>query len=171
VTTDSRRSVTLRPIAPTDEAFLFALYASTRAEELAVVPWSAAEKTAFLRMQFDAQHRDYQKRFAGAAFLVIERGGEPIGRLYVHRAADELRIIDIALLPAHRGAGIGTALLRGLLQEARATERPVRLYVEQANRARALYDRLGFTAIGETGVYVLMEWRPPAIAAASPAPR
>jgi ribosomal protein S18 acetylase RimI-like enzyme len=156
-----RGGATLRPVRPGDEDFLFAVYASTRTEELAVLPWSAADKTAFLRLQFAAQHRDYHERSPAAAFDVIERDGEPVGRLYVERRTDEIRVIDIALLPAHRNAGIGGALIAAVLHEAAATARPVRIHVERDNRARVLYDRFGFVAIGTSGPYVLMEWRPP----------
>ena len=78
-------NVTLRPIAPADEQFLYQVYASTRQEELAQVPWSDAQKEAFLRMQFAAQHLHYQQHYADAAFSILELQGEPIGRLYVAR--------------------------------------------------------------------------------------
>ena len=152
--------MTLRPIRPEDEPFLLRVYASTRAEEMAIVPWTDAEKDAFLRMQFAAQHRHYQQHFAAAAFEVLLRDGVPIGRLYVDRSRDEIHIIDIALLPEHRRAGLGTAILRELLDEAARASKSVRIYVEHANPARRLYERLGFTVIDDTGVYVLMEWSP-----------
>ena len=112
----------LRPIAPGDEAFLFALYASTREEELQIVPWTAEQKHAFLQMQFRAQHDHYQQHYGGSSFDVILVGDVPAGRLYVARWAEEMRIIDVALLPAWRGQGIGTGMLRAL-QDA---ERPPR---------------------------------------------
>ncbi len=96
--------VALRPMRARDQDVLYRVYASTRTEELAVVDWSEAEKTAFLTQQFEAQRRYYQAQFPDAAFQVIERDGAPIGRLYLDRRAEEIRIIDIALLPAHRRA-------------------------------------------------------------------
>jgi GNAT superfamily N-acetyltransferase len=153
-------AVAFRPIAPDDAPFLYRVYASTREEELRPVPWSAAEKDAFLRQQFQAQHAFYQEHYEGARFEVILRDGQPIGRLYVARWAAEVRIVDIALLPEHRGAGIGTAILRDLLAEAGATGKPVRIHVERLNPARRLYERLGFVSIEDKGVYYLMEWRP-----------
>jgi ribosomal protein S18 acetylase RimI-like enzyme len=152
--------ITFRAIRPDDAPFLFEVYASTREDELRPVPWTPAEKTAFLRQQFDAQHTHYQQHYAGARFDVIELDGRPIGRLYVDRGAGEIRIVDIALLPAHRGAGIGTTILRGLLGEAAASGRPVRIHVEQSNPARRLYRRLGFVPIADRGVYQLLECRP-----------
>lgn len=152
--------MTLRPIGSDDKAFLCALYASTRAEEMALVDWDRTQKDAFLRMQFDAQHKFYQEQFANAAFLIIEFAGEPIGRLYVDRREDEIRLIDIALLPEYRNTGLGGELMRELLDEAAGVGKPVRLHVESFNPAHRLYTRLGFVKLGTNGVYELMEWRP-----------
>jgi GNAT superfamily N-acetyltransferase len=154
--------VTFRPIEPGDAPFLCRVYASTREEELRPVPWSAAEKDAFLRQQFQAQHAYYQEHYDATRFEVILRDGRPIGRLYVARWKDEIRIVDIALLPEHRGAGIGTAILQDLLAEAAAAGKPVRIHVERLNPARRLYERLGFVPIEDKGVYYLMEWQPAA---------
>src|SRR5262245_34978717 len=107
----------LRPVTPADEPFLCAVYGSTREAELALVEWDERQKLAFVQMQFAAQHRYYQEHYAGAAFQVVLCDGVSAGRLYVARWADEIRIVDIALLPEYRNAGIGTALLRGLQEE------------------------------------------------------
>jgi ribosomal protein S18 acetylase RimI-like enzyme len=154
--------VATRAIGPDDEPLLRQVYASTREEELAVVPWSDDQKDAFLRMQFDAQHRFYQDQFPTASFDVILREGRLVGRLYVDRRADEIRIIDIALLPEARGEGIGGALVRELIAEAAMASMPVRIHVERANRALSFYQRLGFSTVGENELYFLMEWSPAA---------
>ena len=120
---------------PEDDSFLAGLYASTRAEELAVTGWSDEEKAIFCRRQFDAQTAHYRENYPGAALQVIERKGEPIGRLYVARWKNEIRIMDIALLPGHRGSGIGTKLLRDLQEEARAAGKSLSIHVERFNRA------------------------------------
>jgi ribosomal protein S18 acetylase RimI-like enzyme len=153
--------VTLRPVAAGDEPFLFRLYASTRAEELAIAPWDDAAKENFLRFQFHAQSVHYQKHYPDASRQVILSDGVPSGRLYVDRSADEILIIDIALLPEYRGAGVGSALLRGILEEAAGRGVPVRIHVEVNNPALRLYRRLGFREAGNTGVYFEMEWTPP----------
>ena len=152
--------VTLRPIAVEDMEFLHRLYASTRQDELRRVGWSDEQKEAFLRFQFDAQHHYYREQFPNATFDVVLDGERPIGRLYVDRRADEIRLIDIALLPEQRGKGTGGSLMRQTLAEARLAGKPVRIHVERENPARRLYDRLGFRSIEEQGVYDLMEWRP-----------
>ena len=149
----------LRPAGPDDRPFLERLYASTRSEELAVVPWDDAQKTAFLRFQFDAQDRHYRAHFAAARFDVIQYRGQPVGRLYVDRMEREIRVLDIALLPEHRGGGIGGALISQLIAEAQREHKALVLHVEQLNRAQRLYQRLGFRVTpSETGVYARMEW-------------
>jgi ribosomal protein S18 acetylase RimI-like enzyme len=148
----------LRTIVPEDEPFLYQVYASTRADELAQVPWSDAEREAFLRQQFSAQHTYYQQQYTGAAFQLIVQDGVPVGRLYVDRSTHEIRIVDIALLPEHRGAGIGTALLTDLLAEAARTRKVVTIHVERFNPALRWYERLGFRMIEDRGVYLLLRW-------------
>ena len=145
----------LRPATAGDEAFLLTVYASTREQELAVVPWDAATKDAFVRMQFAAQHGYYRERFPGATFDVVMVNGEPAGRLYVDRRDTEIWIIDVALLPSHRGRGIGTALLTPILEEAERTGKTVSIHVERTNPARRLYRRLGFVEVAEQGVHLL----------------
>src|SRR6478672_7130176 len=120
-----------RPMTDADLPFLAALYASTRTEELAVTDWTDAQKTAFLQMQFDAQHAHYQKHYVGSDFLVISRGADDIGRLYLARWNAEHRIVDIALFPAYRRKGLGEALLRDLLDEAAQAGKAVTIHVEK----------------------------------------
>jgi len=152
-----RPDVTLRPMVAEDLPFLLAVYASTREEELARVPWTAEQKAGFLRQQFEAQHAWWQENYGGSTFDVIEIGGERAGRFYVHRGPRAIRVVDIALLAAHRGSGFGSWLLRGLFVEGDATEKAVSVHVEKFNPARALYHRLGFREIEDKGVYILME--------------
>ncbi|MGN6372582.1 MAG: GNAT family N-acetyltransferase [Solirubrobacteraceae bacterium] len=160
-------SVTLRPIAPEDEPFLLRVYASTRAEELALFPWSDERKDEFVRSQHRAQQAHYDANHPHASFQLVLVDGSPAGRLYVQRADDGIHLLDIALLPDYRGTGIGTALLEDLLAE--ADERAVRVtaHVERHNRALKLYERLGFREIANREVYLLIE-RP---CAASPTVR
>jgi ribosomal protein S18 acetylase RimI-like enzyme len=153
--------ISVRPITHADTAFLYRVYASTRTEELAQTGWDEASKQAFLRMQFDVQSRHYAQHYPGADFSIIERDGEPIGRLYVDRRPNEIRIIDIAILPEHRGCGIGTRLLRSILEDSASADLRVTLHVEQFNQARRLYQRLGFKDAANLGIYQRMEWRMP----------
>lgn len=153
-------TIVLRPATEADRAFLLRVYASTREEELRAVPWDPRVKEAFVAQQFNAQHDHYRSSYAGASWDVIEAEGRPAGRLYVARWPEEIRVIDIALLPEARGRGVGTMLLRGLLDEAGASGRKVSIHVERANPARRLYERLGFHVAADRGIYELMEWHP-----------
>jgi ribosomal protein S18 acetylase RimI-like enzyme len=149
----------LRPATPFDRDFLLEVYASTRTEELAVVPWDDDQKKTFLRMQFVAQDRAYRGQMPDASYDIVVVDGVRAGRFYVDRRAEEIRIVDIALLPDHRGSGIGTELLRAILDEGEASGKPVTIHVVEGNPARALYERLGFREIGGTGVHVLLARR------------
>lgn len=151
----------LRPATERDRAFLLAVYSSTRVEELAVVPWSDAERDVFLRMQFDAQDTEYRRLNPDACFDVVEVEGRRAGRLYVDRRPETIRILDIALLPRFRGQGIGERLIRPLLDEAAASGRTVSIHVEATNRAEHLYTRLGFVTVADGEVYRRMEWAAP----------
>ena len=151
------QTITLRPVAGGDEAFLRRVYASTRELELSLIVWSEDEKEAFLRDQFDRQDAYYREHYEGAGFDVVEVDGHPVGRLSVARWPEEIRIMDLALLPEHRGAGIGTRLLSELLAEGRRTGRRVSVHVEKVNPALRLYERLGFVPVADKGLHLLLE--------------
>lgn len=151
-------SLRLRPVTPEDDSFRARVYASSRAEELTVTGWTEEQKAEFCQRQFDAQSAYYSVNYPDASFQVIERDGEPVGRLYVARWEKEIRIVDITLLPESRGAGVGTKLLRDLQEEARTTGKSLTIHVERFNRALGLYRRLGFEQVEDKGVYLLMEW-------------
>jgi len=151
--------VTLQPVTVTDEPLLFELYASTRAEEMAMVPWTAEQQDAFVRMQFEAQLNHYKKIQPDANHDIIKLNGRPVGRLYVARTNDRIEIMDITLLPQERNAGIGSGLIRELMDEADSS-RPLRIYVENFNPSLNLFKRLGFKPVAEDGILLLMEWVP-----------
>ncbi len=152
--------VTFRPIGPDDQAFLLEVYSSTRREELALVDWDEDKKARFLQMQFAAQHQYYQDYYAETDFLIILLDELPVGRFYLARWLGEIRIVDLALLPAHRNAGIGTRILSEVLAEAARAGKPVRIHVEKLNPALRLYERLGFTRNADKGVYWFLQWMP-----------
>jgi ribosomal protein S18 acetylase RimI-like enzyme len=156
----AQAGLTFRRITDADLPLLARVYASTRADELARVPWSDEQKAAFLDMQFRAQHNHYQQYYPKADWLVTMRGGEDVGRLYIERWTREHCIIDIAFLPEHRGKGLGAALMRDLMDEAAAAGKAVTIHVEKFNPALHLYQRLGFVTEEDKGVYDLMRWRP-----------
>jgi ribosomal protein S18 acetylase RimI-like enzyme len=153
--------LTFRRIMDADLPFLARVYASTRADELAVTSMTDAQKAAFLDAQFQLQHAHYQKYYPQADWLLTARGGEDVGRLYIERWPSQHRIIDIAFLPQHRGKGSGEALLRDLMDEAAAAGKDVSIHVEKQNPAMRLYRRLGFVTEEDKGVYDLMRWSSP----------
>lgn len=154
--------IELRPEDTSDRALLFATYTSTRAEEMRLFPWSDEQKVEFLRMQFEAQSAHYDRQFPDAHCSVVEIDGRPAGRFYVDESADEIRIVDLALLPEFQARGIGTRLLEDVLKRAETSGKVVRLHVERSNPAFRLYDRMGFRMIDEAGPYLLLEHRPSA---------
>ena len=150
---------TLRAAEPADLPFLQAVYASTRAEELAQTNWTTEQKAAFCQHQFAAQDAHYRAHYPTAQFLVVEQAGERVGRLYVDHWEREIRIMDISLLPEFRGTGTGSWLLRHLQDQARRENKALSIHVEKFNRALGLYERLGFHPKEDKGVYLLMEWK------------
>jgi RimJ/RimL family protein N-acetyltransferase len=149
-----------RVIHAGDAPFLFRLYASTREWEFRLTQWPEDEKQAFLKRQFQAQDQHYKRAFPGAVFRIVQLGAQDIGRLYIDRQDDNLRIIEFSLLPDWRGRGIGTDILRSLMNEAHGGKVPVRLSVERNSPALRLYLRHGFRATGESRHHLQMEWRP-----------
>lgn len=158
---DGGTRIGLRGIDATDRAFLREVYAGTRHDELAPLGWSREQVDAFTDMQFEAQHRDYWRNYDTSRFRIVTCDGIDAGRLYVERRDDELRVVDIALLPDFRCRGIATGLFEGLFAEADAQGVVVRIHVEHENAAQRLYLRLGFGFTGEPGpIYRLMERLP-----------
>jgi GNAT superfamily N-acetyltransferase len=156
----ARFGISYRPLGDEDFAFSAALYASTRTEELMQTGWPEEVKQAFLAQQHQAQHQHYQRHYDGAEWLIVERDGAAIGRLYLHEGESDIRLIDIALLPEQRGGGIGAALIDDLLAWAGARRKSVSLHVEPNNPVRRLYLRLGFVAGDVLGAYQRMDWAP-----------
>lgn len=153
----------LRSVAPADEAFLLHVYASTRADELALTRWDDATCDRFVRQQAQAQAAHYQAHWPDAthAVIVLHQDGvrHDAGRLWLDRRTDALHVLDIALLPEWRGRGLGRAVLQEV--RARAQGAAVTIYVETHNPARRLYERLGFQPVGQPdGVHQFMRWEP-----------
>jgi len=156
---ESTQSVTIRPATEDDEGFLLHLFAGTRPEfDLLDLPES--QKQALMSMQFRAQRQQYDASYPEAESGIILRDEHPIGRMLVDRTAPEITLIDIALLPNHRNAGIGTDLIRELLAEAAGARKAVRLHVFKSNPALRLYERLGFSRVGDHSMYFEMIFQP-----------
>ena len=153
-------NTTLRPVGSDDYDFLVEVYGSTRAEEMALVPWTTEQQLAFVRSQFAAQQDHYAKTYPTANHDIIVSNDRPVGRLYVARLDQEIRIVDITLLPAERNAGIGSYLIKQLVDEANRSGKITRIFVEEFNRSLRLFERLGFSPSEQHGIHVLMQYNP-----------
>ncbi len=152
--------LSLRPVLPDDRELLYRIYAGTRAGEMALLDKDEAWKREFLDQQCAAQDRHYRHHYPGARLDLILEDEEPIGRLYVARWEEEIRIMDIALLPEHRNRGIGSYWIAELLREAAESAKSLSIHVERYNPALGLYQRLGFRTVEDKGVYLLLEAKP-----------
>ena len=158
----------LRPVTMADDQFLLSVYADTRAEELAQVQWEDGQREAFLKWQFDMQRREYDVRFPDAEYKIISIDDQSAGRIWIGRNAEQIRLLDIAILAEFQNRGAGTLLLRALIDEANESGKLLRHMVFVLNNdAHRFYERLGFVVIEDVGGYKHMEWRrsePPAVA-------
>jgi len=153
-------ALTLRRVGPDDEEFLVALYGSTREEELAQVEWAEGQKDQFLRWQYGLQRREYQTRFPDADYYIVLMDNQPAGRIWTGRDQEQIRLLDIALLPEFQNRGAGTLLIRHLMDEASLARKPLRHMVFVLNSdAHRFYERLGFVIIEDLGAYKHMEWQ------------
>jgi ribosomal protein S18 acetylase RimI-like enzyme len=123
-------------------------------------PFTEEQTSAFLDQQFSAQFEHYGIHYPTVERNIIEKDGEPIGRLWIDEWRDQIRLVDVALRSAHRGSGIGGVLVRDVLARGAAAGKPVTIHVEAYNPALRLYERLGFEKVDTNGVYFLMKWTP-----------
>jgi ribosomal protein S18 acetylase RimI-like enzyme len=154
------QSISLRPATAADKIFLLEVYASSRADEMALLPWSDEQKRAFVLAQFNAQQQHYQKTYPDATHEIILSHNRATGHFHVARLEEEIRIVDIALHPRDRNRGIGSDLLRKLISEASQAGKLLTVYVENFNPALRLFERLGFSPGEEQGIHILMQRRP-----------
>jgi N-acetylglutamate synthase-like GNAT family acetyltransferase len=154
------KSIQLRHVEPQDEPFLVRVYAGERAEELALVPWDDRQKQTFVEMQYAAQLQHYRAHYPAAQQHVICADNKPVGRLYLDRGPAEFRILDLAILPENRNTGIGTFVLKNILNEACGSRLPVTVYVETFNPSLQFFEQMGFRRITQDEFKVLMRWDP-----------
>lgn len=145
------------PVAPSDELFLFDLYASTRQEEMLLVPWNDEQKKAFLTQQFQAQHNFYKSKYPTADFSILSVDGVRIGRLYTVENEGVFKILDITITPEKRNQGIGTYCFAELIEKAKDRNKSVQIYIETTNRSASLLSRLGFQPKSGDEIYQLWE--------------
>jgi ribosomal protein S18 acetylase RimI-like enzyme len=153
-------AITLRPATDADYDFMRRLYHSTREEEMRHFPFDEAQKSEFLDQQFAAQHEHYRIHYPTVERNIVEKDGEPVGRIWIDEWKDQIRLVDIVLMPEFRGSGIGGQLVADVLARGARAGKPVTIHVEAYNPALHLYQRLGFEQVDTNGVYYLMRWSP-----------
>jgi ribosomal protein S18 acetylase RimI-like enzyme len=153
--------ISLRSATAADEQFLKRVHDAARHWEFAFLLQSGDAELyhKIMAQQYESQHRFYFATYDTAHYGIIQWTDRPIGRLYVDYRDDEVRILDIAVLPDYRGRGIGRIVMRGVCLEAAMRRLPVRLHVHYLSRATLFYQRLGFQRIGTDGPSHVMEWR------------
>lgn len=143
---------TLRPAMPEDRNFLYQLKKEVNLGYISAI-WGWDED--YQQEEFD---RDFQKR---VEFSVIVSDDADAGFLQLQRGADFLNVAEIHLLPAFRGQGLGTAVLRYIQALGDKEELPVLIGCFRANQgARDLYLRLGFQPAGESDTHYLFLYYP-----------
>ncbi len=152
--------IQLKPIIDNDLPFLYKVYRDIRLNELKPANFSSKELEDFLQMQFKLQHTQYMQNYTNPSFDIIIYDSIPVGRLYVDRKENEIRIIDIALLTQYRRKGIGQNLIKELINEANLKKVPLSLHVEHENPIMKYYNKLGFEAVQDRGVYLFMIKQP-----------
>jgi len=157
-------SFRLRAAGPGDEAFLYEMFVASREREFGPLPAEmrdtiAREQFAILQNGVKTDHPDAQQ------FVVIapNTSGDVeirVGMLLLAEHPDALWVIDLALDPAHRNRGFGSAILRSLMESCRRSGKIMKGSVTPYNPARRLYARLGIRELGADRGYIALEWRP-----------
>src|SRR5947208_16481521 len=155
---DKSQMISFRAVTQADGEFLLKLYKSSRGDDLRGLGWSEDRISEFLEMQYEARQRLHENDYQNATDELVLLDGKPAGHLSIERREDEIRCVDIALLPEKRRAGIGTLLISRLQNEARGLSKPLRLQVIRFNRAVTLLERLGFLRTSESVTDFHMEW-------------
>jgi hypothetical protein len=94
--------------------------------------------------------------------MIVLADGRSVGAVLVQRSGVIWRLVDISLFAAYRNQGIGTRLIRDLLDHAAESDRSLQLQVARDNPAARLYERLGMRMVAEDEVYVTMQSEAPA---------
>ena len=150
-------SLYLRPAEPRDEKFVYELIYENLYDQLCAWAWDPATREKLMKIQIDGQRASYAAQYPQADNAIIVLYERPVGRLILDRGEQAHHLVDIVLKKESRSKGVGTWLLRAICMEAEMSRKPMRLYVQPNNRAKALYERLGFRMIEDHQVTLLME--------------
>jgi GNAT superfamily N-acetyltransferase len=149
--------ITLKTVEAKDQLFIEKLYRSTRENELNFTNWTEEEKNIFCLSQMFAQLAEYKNKYKDATYQVIIYKKKPVGRLYLNESDKETRVLDISILPAFRGRGIGRSILTDIIKKARQKNKITTLNVAIGNPAKKLYESIGFKKISASNTHEYME--------------
>jgi ribosomal protein S18 acetylase RimI-like enzyme len=152
--------ISLRPAQKSDEPFFYEVFKSVRAPEFAVLGLHPEQLEMLIGQQYEARTGSYEAQFPDSGNSVVLSGDAPIGQFWVFRTPEEFLVVDIALMPDHRGSGVGATLMKQFMAEADAARVPVRVTVASNNPGSLrFHQRLGFRIISEEPMYYTMEYR------------
>ncbi|WP_150622223.1 GNAT family N-acetyltransferase [Pandoraea horticolens] len=143
-----QEQVSLRAALNSDLPFLLTLRKLTMTEHLLRVGLATDDEAHCQRI--NANFEDAK---------IICQGSAPVGLLKLTRTHGMWHLWQIQLLPDRQGRGLGEAVLRGILEEARAEGASISLSVVHGNRARRLYEKLGFRPVKESSVDAQLVWQ------------
>ena len=143
-----KNHVSLRQAASADDEFAYQVKKEALGPYVTQVwGWDENVQRDFHRKEFDPSH-----------LQIVTLGGRDIGTIEVVSKDKRILINKLYLLPKYHNRGIGSKLIRDVLDQARTQGLPVRLSVLKVNPARRLYERLGFHVVEETDTHWKMEW-------------
>lgn len=151
-----RMSFYMQEISDADFSFLKVVYRSTRENELTLMNWTEIQKNNFIEFQFKAQQSYYINQFPDLKLYLIKNNTTKMGRLYIWRNSNEIRIVEITLLPKFQNQGIGSSILKKLIEESDRQKKIITIHVIRENPAIHLYKRFGFINEKEEGIYYFM---------------
>lgn len=153
----------LRPCGPEDDAFLYDVFCTTWASEVAALP-NPRLAPHVMRIRHIAQERQFASLHPGHQRFVVLHDDQPAGRLYVHERGSRMHVLDLTLLPCFRARGLGTRVTRDLFGEATERGKSVTLRLARRNvRACEFQSSLGFRLVGADDVDNFFEWTPPSV--------
>jgi ribosomal protein S18 acetylase RimI-like enzyme len=144
--------LSLRPARTGDRVFLWEVHRDAMREHLEK-PWGWNE---------DEQLQLFLGGLDLRLVQIIRWQRREIGFLTVSETPEEIFLRQISILRVHQGQGIGTAVVRLLLERGAREGTPVALLVFKNSRALRLYTRLGLCVVGETAEHWRMVWTPSA---------
>jgi GNAT superfamily N-acetyltransferase len=107
----------------------------------------------------EAQDEFFKNDWSPPAFEIILCDGVPCGYTRIEDRSCDIHVRELVISPPFQGQGIGTQILREVIDRGKACKVPVRLGTQRANRAAELYLRLGFREFARTETHILMEWK------------